>query len=169
MGKQVRFYMTRADEDAFIAALQGEADVVVTLNYPPTVELVALSPLPLAGPRIGDRNTFMAIYNRDIDPKLVVREFSTRKGAALDVTRSEVIQFNRCFVASYDGKLHRGRVWYDHETMQCKPKRKVFLVWAQSVLRYIKKNYRYSTDRRAYIGPDAWAQFEAGQVALAPY
>ncbi len=166
MGKQIRFYMTRDDEDSVIGVLKAEADVVVTLNYLPTVELVTLSPLPAAGPRVGN-NTNLSIYDRDINPNLIVRKFPNREGAALDFARSEVVQFNRCFVGA-DGKLHRGRFWYDHETMECKPKRKVFLAWAESVFQVVKESYHYSEDRRSYIGPDAWTQFEAGQVTLAP-
>ena len=76
-----------------------------------------------------------------------------------------MIQFNRCFIRT-DGELEPGRLWYDHETMQCKPKRKAFLVWAESVLQHIKKNYRYSKNHRRYFGPDAWMQFETEQIAL---
>ena len=82
MGKQIRFYMTRDDEDSVIGVLKAEADVVVTLNYLPTVELVTLSPLPAAGPRVGN-NTNLSIYDRDINPNLIVRKFPNREGAAL--------------------------------------------------------------------------------------
>jgi hypothetical protein len=167
MGKQIGFYMTLRDEESFIAALQDQAHVLVTLNYSPTAEPVVLDPLPLAGPKIGD-NTNLSIYSMDINPKLIVRKLSGRDGYSLDVTRSEVIQINRCFIRT-DGKLEPGRLWYDHETMQCNPKRKVFLSWAQTVFQLIKNNYHYSQAHHRYFGPDAETQFEAEQVALAPF
>jgi hypothetical protein len=162
MGKQIGFYMTNADEQSFIAALQAEADVVVALNHFPTPEPQVLDGLPPAGSEVG-QNTNLSIYNRAIDPKLVVYEVVARGEFALDLTRSEVIQFNRCLVAS-DGKLEPGRLWYDHETMRCKPKRRLFLAWAQSVFRFIKKNYHYYESNNRYFGSDAWGQFEEGHL-----
>lgn len=165
MGKQIGFCMTCGDEQSFIAVLQAEADVVVTLNHFPTAEPTVLHPLPPAGPKIGN-NTNLSIFNRDIGPKLVIYKVATREEHSLDLTRSEVVQFNRCFIRT-DGKLEPGRLWYDHETMQGKPKRKVFLAWAQSVFRFIKKNYHYSESHLRYFGPEAWMQFEREQLTLA--
>ena len=167
MGKQIAFYMTYADEQSFIAELRAHGDVVVSLNYFPKPDLRVLDTLPPAGPRIGN-NTNLSIYNNDIDPKVIVRKFSTREAYALDFSRSEVIQFNRCFIRT-DGELEPGRLWYDHETMQCKPKRKAFLVWAESVLQHIKKNYRYSNNHRRYFGPRCLDAIRNGADCSSPY
>jgi|GEM_PF-3705915 len=167
MGRQIGFYMTSADEQSFIAALKAEADVVVVLNHFPTPEPQVLDVLQPAGPAVGN-DTNLSIYNRAIDPKLVVYEVVARGEFALDLTRSEVIQFNRSFVRA-DGKLEPGRLWYDHETMRGKPKRRLFLAWAQITFRFIKKNYHCHKDNNRYFGPDARKQFEEEQLALAPY
>jgi len=164
MGKQISFFMTHVDELSLIRALEDEANVVVALNSLPTPEPVILDPLPPVG-EVDVNDVNLSIFNKDIDPKLIVE--SVRKGVYhIDLTRSEVIQFNRCFIAS-DGRLEPGRLWYDHETMRCKPKRKAFLAWAQSVFRFIKKHYHYSKSHfRHYFGADAWARFEDGQLTL---
>jgi hypothetical protein len=162
MGKQIGFYMTNKDEQSFITALQAEADVVVVFNHFPTREPQVVDALPPAGPEVG-RNSNLSLHNRDIDPKLVVYEVVARDEFSLDLTRSEVIQFNRCLIAS-DGKLEPGRLWYDHQTMRGKPKRRAFLDWAQSVFRFIKKNYHYCESNYRYFGPDAWMQFQKGQL-----
>ncbi len=167
MGKQIGFYMTHADEQSFIAALRTEADVVVALNHFSRQEPQVLYPLPRAGTVVA-HDSNLSIYNRAIHPKLVVYKVVSRGEFSLDLTRSEVVQFNRS-VTRADGKLEPGRLWHDHETMRCKPKRKAFLAWAQSVFGFIKKNYHYHKSNRRYFGPYAWTQFEKGQLTLAPY
>src|SRR5262245_11575843 len=118
MGKQIGICMSYEDEQSFIAALQAKADVVVARIHFATAEPEILDPLPPPGREIGD-NTSLAIYNRDIDPKLVTYQVANREGYSLDLTRSEVIQFNRCFLRT-DGKHEPGRLWLDHETMRGK-------------------------------------------------
>src|SRR5947199_221329 len=120
MGRQVGFYMTLSDERSFIKTLQAQADVVVALHYFTTPEPTLLDMLPPVG-TFAEHDADLVIYNGNVDPKL--RTYSLSGGRyALDLTRSEVIQFNRC-IMSPDSELEPGRLWYDHETMQCKPKR----------------------------------------------
>src|ERR1043165_299431 len=154
VGKQIGVYLTIADEQALLESLQAKADVVVVQNYfstpdPPIVDI--FQPVGTLG--IYDYD--LSIYNKDINPKLFVDDLPEGKHS-LDKSRSEVIQFNRC-VLRPDSTFTPGRLWYDHQTMSAKPKRKPFLTWAQSVLRLVKKSCHFSKDHFArYFGPEAW-------------
>jgi hypothetical protein len=167
MGRQVGFYMTQADEQCFVEAIRAKDDVVIASVHFPTSDPEVVGVLPPAGPR-PDRSTNLAIYNLAIRPKLIVYRVESRSEFALDLTRSEVLQFNRSFIRA-DGKLEPGRLWYDHETMGGKPKRKSFIDWAQSVFRVVKSNSHHSEAHQRYFGPGAWMSFEEGTLILAPY
>lgn len=169
MGKQLQFYMTAADEEQFVSSMRTIGNVLIVLNYFQTPELVELNDSILRKTMNLDGFGSLSLINKDIEPQVIVKPAGLG-WYFIEQSESEVIEFSRWSIIRNDGKKEPGRLWYDHEDMNCKPKRKPFLAWAQSVFRHIKKNYHYSKEIHGrYFGPDAWEKFQSGEMLPAPY
>lgn len=169
MGKQLGFYMSPADEEHFIFALKSNCNVVVVLNCFSSPGLIELDEVTLKESVNRDGFGSLSLINKEIDPKVVIEPVGQGR-YSIERSESEVIEFSRWTIIRNDGKKEPGRLWYGHEDLDCRPKRKPFLAWAQSVFRHIKKHYVYSGEHFGrYFGPDFWEKFQSGEVFLAPY
>jgi hypothetical protein len=106
---------------------------------------------------------------RPEDIGLVIMEEVPAQGYwTIDVIRSPVIQFSKCF---FDGeKLRAGRLYvakgYYGESGGWVEKPAEFLYWAQAVFKSVKKGLTYDSERRAYFGGDALSLVENNSVTL---
>lgn len=165
MGKQLGFYMTSIDETALLEQLHCSGDVLVQ-NYFTTSAPIAVTSFEIIRD-IGDFDASLSVYCPEINPKILITELPGGK-RSMDVTRSEVIEFNRCVLLN-DGTLAPGRFWYDHQTMAGKPKRERFLKWADQFFRSIKATFNFAREQNGrYFAPDAWAKFNSNDLRLAP-
>lgn len=169
MGKQLEFYMTPVDEESFANTMFATGNIAIVLAYFPTPDLVDIDAAVIRDTDNCDDYGQLCIINKDIDPKLIIGPAGPDR-FSLSRSQSEVIEFSRWTIIRNDGKKEPGRLWYDHEDINCRPKRKAFLTWAQSVFRYIKKHYRRSDEHYGrYFGPDAWEKYQEGTLILAPF
>lgn len=171
MTKLFQFYMSIADEGAFLNTLLESQVVVVYPTYFPADQLFAIDAKLLVESVEKEEFSMLSIVNVSIPPKIVI--CSAGKGRqVIDTTNSDVVSWTRWKIKSSDGKKDPGTLWFDETNDRCKNKQREFLDWANSILRKVKKSYHRSADPRhfgRYFGPDAWEQFKAGNFEVAEY
>lgn len=162
MGKQVEFFMTYEDEGDFLRAVRqlGPLKLIFnTFSDRSRMEVHILRPVGTFG---NDAN--LSLVNDAVDGRIDYEYFSQTASHCINLSESEVIQFNRC--KSIDGWLANGRLWYEPSSSHGK-KKPGFVKWANSVLRWIRANYR-EDDRNSFIGPRAFELSTTGKLRLGP-
>ena len=165
MGHQVNFYLTPPDVAALEEALRNIEPMIVLHSRSNAPEPRVLNNLNLAE----DGKTWLFFYLvRASDLTDVEMCHVPEQGYwSIDVIKSPVVQFNRCFLD--DKILRRGRVYYvekfygnDNEIVS---KSESFRNWAKTIQKVTKSNLKkYGPD---YIGKGAevWLTTSGGVLA----
>lgn len=161
MGKQINFFMTAADEAAFLSKLQGElGPLLVIANGSKTERAVVANMVPADA-----TNANVALVRADNWHDIISTFVHTQGVFCVDFLNSEVIQFHRCKQMS--GWLAPGRLWYDDKTNQSTKSRE-FCLWAKKVLAVIEDNYRRTDDGLFFVGSEAKHLNDQGLIKLGP-
>jgi hypothetical protein len=156
--------MLAEDRDAFFHFVQQRDPVVVTLRDAHTAVVE-----PVADIAADDRE-ILCLWNRRILPSLE-REWvpESRMGPyyTVDLIRMPVLEFSSSFHATWRGKpaLGQGRLYGIFDADLGKPPE--FQQWFETLVRWIKKNFRRNpTGLGGYLGPAAYEFFEKGGYLL---
>jgi hypothetical protein len=165
MAKQVSFFMHPDDLADFDAWLRSREGTTVLADYSQTPV-----PRPLSSVTIGrmGEESLRVFLARDGDLPNVIFQSIPNRGYVIDVLRSPVVQFSRCY---FNGHLLRcGRFYYEtgywDEEKQWKTKSDMFSHWADAILRRIRTAYK-TKHFFYYVGPSAqkWRKETNGELA----
>jgi hypothetical protein len=160
MGRQIHFYMLPEDRRAFIRLVQEQDPVVVTLRDSDSSEIQSLADL-----EAGDKKT-LCLWNRRLLP-LLERKWVPAGCYRVDGFHPPTLEFNSSFKATWEGKpaLGQGRLFGDFDPYLGKPPE--FEKWYETMVRWIRKNYRKSpTSMGGYLGPAAYEFYNDGGYLL---
>ena len=170
MGRQINFFATFADMEPLISKLY-EKDIVVINEYGRIIGRQE-------APELFNKATKQdSIYiTRDYFHKAYI-PFGPEKIPIIDVMKSEVIEFFSSYPKTdinatpdcIDYSYYPGRFWYsrdylDIEQMIIRYKTndaelgKIY----DMIVRYIRKNFKYSSKWQYYIGSDAYQKMQNG-------
>ena len=161
MGKQVRFFITLADELAFLSAVQNElGPLIIVANTSRTEQEVVASLQP-----VDSSNANLSLVRAD-DLDDVISTYVVEQGVfCVDLFNSKVVQFNRC--KPMNGWLVPGRLWFE-EKMDRGKKSADFRSWANKLLSWFEKNYSRTSDGLYFLGPEAEKLSASGSLKLGP-
>lgn len=164
MGRQVTFFLTPNDTDRLMAQLSLCSPFLIlhSRSQLPTPKVV-----PSVNVREGDQDWLYFLLIRESDLEGVkLKEVSAQHYWSIDVLRSPVIEFNRCF---FDGRiLRRGRIWYEtgfyglNREWICKSAD--FITWAEKLLKTTRKCL--TKDGSNLLGQGAKELVENGEGVL---
>ena len=100
MSQVVEFYMTPADEEQFVTALNATGDVVVVLNTP---ELIELDISSLRESVNVDGYASLSLMNKAIESKIAIGSAGQDR-YSIDVSESEGVKLSRWTLIQNDGK-----------------------------------------------------------------
>ena len=149
MGKQINFYMLPSDEGHFLQAAAAIAPLSI-LEYTSKTEIFQPSS---ALPNKGDLGWFQVwLWSATTCQAPIVRWVPQQKYFVIDGSESEVIELARSY--QQDSSIVRGRLWAELKKRDGTAKAPPFLGWFESLVRWIKKNYR-KLPNGEYIAPTA--------------
>lgn len=172
MGRQINFFMTLADEEAFCDFVLSEEDVYILPSRVVAIPPQRLrSPLPAQCQSPLDRDLLIwhnGIFN---DPEFVYHPAGSYSTAG---SQKGGIEFTRCLIDN--NTIRAGRLWTEHKSRTFvkldgtinEPARKAaFDRWVNKLFRWIRKRYvKYA--ELFYIGPGA-VQFQEMGGMLGPH
>lgn len=161
MGRQIQFYMQPEDRDEFLRLVQERDSVVVTVRDSDSAAIKPIVDL--------DRglDKTICLWNRNILPRFKRKWLPVPQRYRVDTLNMPVLEFDSSFSATWEGKpaLGKGRLFGNFEPYLRKPRE--FEKWYETLVRWIRKNYRRSpTSLGGYLGPMAWEFFEHGGYLL---
>ena len=161
--KQVNFYLTANDQARLLTCLResvGEFTIVESIaegDEPHPLEIAEVK-------RMGvDRLKLYLVRPDDVGAiKLNILRSQVYK--AVDVVRSPVVEFARCYHA--DGRLRRGRMYfvtayYDERVLLHKDS--AFLDWATALIATARKRLKKEPSLSSYVGEEARRLKETGE------
>jgi len=154
--------MTYQDEKDFLEAIRqlGPAKVICnTFADESKMEIPSLQPV---GTIANDTN--LSLVNQAIDTTIKHKFYQSQSYHCVDCAESEVVQFNRS--KPVNAWLANGRLWFD-EKINTGEKSMAFLKWANSLLKWIRKNY-HRDKAGHYVGPNALKLSTEGRIRLGP-
>ncbi len=155
MGHQVNFYLNPNDTVAVEKVLRELAPLCILHSRSSTSEPHIVDTVNIE--ENGQPWLYLFLIRTDDLERLVTKHIPAQGYWTVDVLKSPVVEFNRCF---FDGKtLRRGRVYYVdgfYDTNdQWVQKPEPFMKWAKSILTTTKHTLkRHGSD---YIGTEAEA------------
>lgn len=154
--------MTQEDEINFLDAVRCLGPLKVIYNTFAEVSEMEAQLLQPVGTTASDAN--LSLLSESVDTK-IEHEFFPGPGVhCVNLSESDVVQFNRC---KPNGEwLGGGRLWFDERT-SLGVKSADFLNWANSLLKWIRTNYHIGTGGFR-IGPHALELSNAGKIQLGP-
>jgi len=142
MGKQVRVYMTGADETKFwrFAKSTGDVELLPYHMSSPSDRLTALPP-----PKSSRFWQVVYLYNPVAPDKLTIRRIGDRKDFLVDSLSSPVVQFRRTLAV--DNRLVPGRLWAEFSWLDPagpvhRRKSQEFADWFETIAGWIRKTYK---------------------------
>lgn len=163
MGKQVNFFMTFEDECAFIGWVKAKTDCILIREVAKNGQVSRIESLvPVADePSLESALLVRVVDLEDVQMELI----PTLKIYSVDALNSPVIQWTRPMMMS--NWLASGRLWFEERSNQGK-KSEGFRRWANSLLRWLRRNYVPLDDRPYLVGPMAERMAAAGKLKLGP-
>lgn len=140
MGRQVNFYMTRADEREFMRFVRSDRNVEVFKGHFPSQEIPFLAELPQEGEVDGFQ---LFLWDRDNSPPPIVRYVKEQGYFVPDFFSSEIIEFSRCFID--ERRVLGGRIWAEMAFWDGNPpvlhrKSESFRKWFSRLATWIKRH-----------------------------
>lgn len=164
MGKQVNFYMTRSDEEAFLAFVRSDRDVGIFKYTVPSKAIPFLEKLPEKGEPFWYA---LFLWDRHNSPPPILNYVKKQGYFVPDQYASEVISFSRSI---YDeGRLVRGRIWAEmtgwkrDDPAMTFHKSESFQKWFDRLSNWIKRRSQIN-NHGDFIMPGAMTFVEKGGV-----
>jgi hypothetical protein len=138
MGKQVQFYMSRADLESFLSYLACEPGIRVLPYWIKDLQTLDEPQVPTSS---HDSHN-MWLWNSNISPRPALRYIEQQRKWAVDEIHSEVVQFGRS--REENGILQKGRLWADFSGLVKsseieRRKSSEFEKWYLSLIKWIKR------------------------------
>jgi hypothetical protein len=157
MGRQIRFFMIGNDEKKFFEVIEAFGDLIVDKKGK-SLEISKLKEILLQEEEkkvLSTLNKFFITFN---ESKLIKDE-----NGFIEPFESDVIDFSRCSIEG-GNMVWQGRIWaefnyYDNNGVLVK-KEKWFEQKFNMYRSWIKKNFRISVDKFAYIGEEAYKLYK---------
>ena len=169
MGRQVHFYMTEADEDAFLRFVRTTGDVHLYRYCSSSESPLELSSFELSSfaelatpNRLKFRPTGY-LWNADVSPPPTMAPVPAQNRNCLDAMQSELVEFSPS--VALDLEIADGRVYVDPARLiddRVAMKGKEFLDWHAVLAGWIRRKYSYDRALRTYVSPAARALANQG-------
>jgi len=164
MGQQVNFYLDHVDTVALEQTIRTLGPLLVLHSRSPGSEPRVLESVSIE--ENGQPWLFVHLVRPEDLQAVVTRHVPAQGYWTIDVIKSPVIEFNRCF---FDGTiLRRGRLYYvdgyynAHQTWE--DKADSFQQWAKAVLTRAKKVLKKHKADYIGTGADAWLSSSGGKL-----
>lgn len=160
MTKQVNFYVTPEDTSLLEDKLRHIDSLVVLHSRSSNSKPHELDSLDYV--ENGQQWLYFYLVRQDDFDSVIMRHVPAQNYWTVDVVKSPVIEFNRCF---FDGKiLRRGRIYYINKFYgtndELLEKPEPFQIWAKSIFNTTKKSLdKVNSD---YYGRNAKAWISSG-------
>ena len=158
MGRQIHFYMLPQDRTVFLRVVQDAEPVTVTLRNSDSAKT-----FPIADPIVGDSET-LCLWNSRLLPSLE-RKWVPHPGYyRADEWGKPILEFTSSVRTTWEGEpaLLQGRLFGIFER-----KSPNFEKWYDSIVRWIRKNYRRGpAELGGYVGPAAYEFYKSGGYLL---
>jgi hypothetical protein len=167
MAKQISLFLTPSDTEVLESAIRARASLqaVDGRSSGPAATLMK----HLVVEDMGNTWLRVCLVRPDDIADLRFAEVASQGYWAVDVLRSPVIEFWRCY---FDGRILRsGRLFFEtgyFEGDAWVDKPAFFLLWADDVFRTAKKALKREASLDSYLGEEAWSLRTAGQVTFSP-
>jgi len=162
MGKQITFFMTQEDEKDFLEAIRQLGPVKIVHNTFADESKMKIQFLPPVGTSANDAN--LSLLNIKAGTAIKHNYYPSQGHYCIDLAESEVVQFNRS--KPLKRWLVNGRLWFD-ENCDMGKKSAGFLQWANSLLKWVRKNYQKDSAGH-FVGPHALRLAKGGKLQLGP-
>jgi hypothetical protein len=161
MGRQIHFYLTPEDRNAFFRYIQERDHVVIVPRDSHSREIE-----PLSTSNIKPSRT-VCLWNRKFLHHLERQWIPDPGYYRIDGLKTAILEFTPSFTGTWEGKpaLGQGRLFGNFEPYLEKPK--AFEQWFDSLVRWIRRNYQKNpSDLGGYIGPGAYEFYQSGGYLL---
>lgn len=161
MARQIQLYMLPGDQAAFLHFAQAHDDVLVTLRDTDSPKIRPIDDLK------DQSGNVLCLWNVRILPRLERKWIAEPGYYRIDCLRTPTLEFSPSFQASWEGKpgLGQGRLFGDFDSYLKKPKS--FGRWYDSLVRWIRKNYKKSPAKfGGYVAPSAYEFYRNGSYLL---
>jgi hypothetical protein len=167
MGRQINFYMLADDLSEFEEAIRSKESVLFVKDRLSAPEIQALDTLTI--PEMGTTPLFLYLVRKEDVEKVVIKSVAG-KYWKVDTLRSPAVELMRSY--HNESLARRGRLYFQpgfYDSEGCwidKPQ--AFIKWADSLLRWIRRNYRRDPQLGFYVGPSAakWVSERQGTLEL---
>jgi len=170
MGRQINFYMLPEDVASFQKMLEEKhPDTCFIADASQSEDLKFLA--TLAVHEMGRERLKVYLVQRPFLSLVHMRRRGSIGEWLVDGELSPVIEFGRCL---YDGRILRaGRLYFTTgfyaENGQWVQKPLEFAKWAESILKWVRRNYRKDSLTGYYVGAQAYSWSVQQQGLLSPY
>jgi hypothetical protein len=165
MGHQARLILTPRDTAELEHRLR-ETNVLVIPPILPSPDVCLLLTMAIAD--MGGEDLLVYLAHKKDFSELQFRQLEKEEGWTVDLLRSPVVEFIRCFFD--ETVLRPGRLFYEDgyygPSGAWLEKSDAFRGWAKALFREIKKNLKWRADLSGYIGPHAekWLFEKHGRI-----
>lgn len=164
MGRQLPLLFTEEDDKAFFDVMRDKFGALVMRGF-----------FDDPAKKIFERQSeftpaefTLFLVPQDLSGEVGAKYNEAAKCFMLRDDGAPIIEFSRAEV--FNDRMHSGRVWYDprrwrEDTKEYEFKSERFRKWAESIYRWIKREYVYIKNE-GYAGPDALRRSEAGEFRI---
>jgi hypothetical protein len=167
MGRQVNFYMLADDLLEFEKILHSKENILLVEARLSAPELQIIDTLVV--PEMG-KTPLLLYLVREKDIEEVIIKSVAQKYWAIDILRSPVVELMRSY--HNESIVRRGRLYFQpgfYDDNNCwMDKSQEFIKWANSLLRWVRQNYKRDSETGFYVGPGAWKWVSERKGELAP-
>jgi hypothetical protein len=161
--RQINFFLTATDQAELLIRLGSKGDYVIVHACTQDERLYLLENAVVKEMGVEPLTVYL-VRSTDIDA-IQLNVVPNQPYKSIDVVRSPVIQFSRCYHAG--GRLRRGRLYFVtayYDGGEKTKKEKAFLKWAIDLITIARRNLLKEPGSLFYFGGDALRAKEAGTI-----
>ncbi|TMI46994.1 hypothetical protein E6H17_07560 [Candidatus Bathyarchaeota archaeon] len=155
MPKQLVFYMSKEDEEAFLQYLRSTGDPVILPATSPSSDFAPIAFLP--EPTEDEATRKFWLQNNTVRLPLATEYAPEKNCYVIDGFQSPVVEFQRSWIVSnmmLAGGIRADMNYLDSDKQDLAPKPAEFRNWFESIQNWIRKNFFHLT-LLTYVGPGA--------------
>ena len=161
MGRQIHFYMLPEDQSAFLQLVVNDDPVWIASRDSDSADVQPLTNLDNCAGQT------LSFWNRGILGHLEREALPMPGRYRIDTLRTPTLEFTPSFASTWEARpaLGQGRLYGIFDAHLGKPQ--AFQKWYESLVRWIRKNYRKNpTSMGGYVGPAAYEFYSKGGYLL---